>query len=124
MSRAGDPLSAIDNSRIELGFRADHRLVFDKRYSAVYMQNPDFVKLAEAYGATGIRCSKPDELDEAIIQMIETPGPVIFDCRVVNLANCFPMIPSGKAHNEMLLGEEVSDDDIDQAIDDSGKILV
>ncbi|MCM5555747.1 acetolactate synthase 3 large subunit [Pleomorphomonas sp. NRKKF1] len=65
---------------------------------------PDFVRLAEAYGAVGIRCSKPSELDDAIEEMIRIDRPVLFDCRVVNLAHCLPMIPAGKAHNEMLLG--------------------
>src|ERR671922_262736 len=82
---------------------------------------PDFVKLAEAYGAVGMRCDKPADLDDAIHEMIRTPHPVIFDCRVANLANCFPMIPSGKAHNEMLLGEEVSEEEISQAISEEGK---
>jgi acetolactate synthase-1/2/3 large subunit len=87
---------------------------------------PDFVKLAEAYGGIGFRCDKPDELDDAIQAMLDAPNdkPVIFDCRVAALANCFPMIPSGKAHNEMLLGEEVSDGDIDKAIGKEGKVLV
>ncbi len=85
---------------------------------------PDFVKLAEAYGATGIRCSKPGDLDEAIQKMIDTPGPVIFDCVVANLANCFPMIPSGKAHNEMLLGADISDEEVGSAIGKEGKMLV
>jgi acetolactate synthase I/II/III large subunit len=85
---------------------------------------PDFVKLAEAYGAVGMRCEKPADLDDAILEMMRTPYPVIFDCRVANLANCFPMIPSGKAHNEMLLGEEVSDEEIGNAIGKEGKMLV
>ena len=85
---------------------------------------PDFVKLAEAYGWSGVYCDKPADLDDAIKQMIETPGPVIFDCRVANLANCFPMIPSGKAHNEMLMGEEVSDELVGSAIGKEGKALV
>ena len=85
---------------------------------------PDFVKLAEAYGAVGIRCEKPADLDDAIMEMINTPKPVLLDCRVAALANCFPMIPSGKAHNEMLLGEEVSDEEISSAIGDEGKVLV
>ncbi|MEE4237294.1 MAG: acetolactate synthase 3 large subunit [Anderseniella sp.] len=85
---------------------------------------PDFVKLAEAYGATGIRCSKPGELDDAIQKMIDTPGPVIFDCVVANLVNCFPMIPSGKAHNEMLLGADITDEEVGSAIGKEGKMLV
>jgi acetolactate synthase I/II/III large subunit len=85
---------------------------------------PDFVKLAEAYGGMGIKCEKPAELDDAIRAMIDSDKPVLFDCRVAALANCFPMIPSGKAHHEMLLGEEVSDEEIDKAIGKEGKVLV
>jgi acetolactate synthase-1/2/3 large subunit len=87
---------------------------------------PDFVKLAEAYGGIGLRAEKPDELDDMIKAMLDAPAdtPVIFDCRVAALANCFPMIPSGKAHHEMLLGEEVSDEEIDKAIGKEGKVLV
>ncbi len=79
----------------------------DGRYSNSYTASlPDFVKLAESYGATGIMVDKPGDLDDAIIQMMETDGPVIVDCRVEKLANCFPMIPSGAAHNEMILPNE------------------
>jgi acetolactate synthase-1/2/3 large subunit len=85
---------------------------------------PDFVKLAEAYGCVGIRAEKPNELDGKIKEMIACPQPVIFDCRVANLANCFPMIPSGKAHNEMILGEEITDDEVGNIIDAKGKQLV
>jgi acetolactate synthase-1/2/3 large subunit len=85
---------------------------------------PDFVKLAEAYGAHGIRCDKPEKLDDAIMEMIEIKKPVIFDCRVANLANCFPMIPSGKAHNEMLLPDEATDEAVANAIDAKGRALV
>jgi len=87
---------------------------------------PDFVKLAEAYGGIGIKCDKPDDLDDAILAMLQAPAdkPVIFDCRVAALANCFPMIPSGKAHHEMLLGGEVSEAEIDKAIGKEGKVLV
>jgi acetolactate synthase I/II/III large subunit len=87
---------------------------------------PDFVKLAEAYGGIGLRAEKPAELDDKIQAMLDAPAdrPVIFDCRVAALANCFPMIPSGKAHHEMLLGEEVSDEEIEQAIGKEGKVLV
>jgi acetolactate synthase-1/2/3 large subunit len=56
--------------------------------------------------------------------MINTKGPVIFDCRIAKLANCFPMIPSGKAHNEILLGENITDEDVEHAIDEEGKVLV
>ena len=85
---------------------------------------PDFVKLAEAYGAHGIRCDKPGNLDAAIQEMIDIDKPVIFDCRVANLANCFPMIPSGKAHNEMLLPDEATDEAVANAIDAKGRALV
>ena len=76
---------------------------------------PDFVKLAEAYGGIGIKCDKPTDLDDAIMAMLKAPAdkPVLFDCRVAALANCFPMIPSGKAHHEMLLGDNVTDEDIE-----------
>ncbi len=79
----------------------------DGRYSNSYTASlPDFIKLAESYGATGLMCERPEELDATIIKMIETDGPVIVDCRVEKLANCFPMIPSGAAHNEMILPDE------------------
>ncbi len=71
---------------------------------------PDFVKLAQAYGCVGIRATKPAELDAAIEEMINVKQPVIFDCRVANLENCFPMIPSGRAHNDMLLPAEANDE--------------
>ncbi|WOC17036.1 acetolactate synthase 3 large subunit [Pseudochrobactrum sp. MP213Fo] len=101
------------------------QLLHGNRLSHSYTEAmPDFVKLAEAYGGTGIRCSKPAELDDAIMQMIETEGPVIFDCRVANLANCFPMIPSGKPHNEMLLPDEATDEAVANAIDAKDRHLV
>ncbi len=90
------------------------QLLHGNRLSESYSEAlPDFVKLAEAYGCVGMRGEKPGELDDAIKEMIAvTPHPVIFDCRVASLANCFPMIPSGKAHNEMLLGEDVPDEEV------------
>ena len=101
------------------------QLLHGNRLSESYTESlPDFVKLADAYGGTGMICDDPAALDDAIRDMIATPGPVLFDCRVANLANCFPMIPSGKAHNEMLLGEDVSDETIGSAIDKEGKVLV
>ncbi|MGB6176532.1 MAG: acetolactate synthase 3 large subunit [Methylocella sp.] len=98
-------------------------LLHEGRYSHSYSAAlPDFVKLAEAYGALGIRCSDPALLDDAIMAMIETPKAVVFDCVVDKTENCLPMIPSGKAHNEMLLpgGAEA----IETAIDAAGKMLV
>ena len=101
------------------------QLLHGNRLSHPYTEAmPDFVKLAEAYGGVGIRCSKPAELDDAILEMINVNKPVIFDCRVANLANCFPMIPSGKAHNEMLFGDDVPDEVVAGAIDEKGKALV
>jgi acetolactate synthase-1/2/3 large subunit len=101
------------------------QLLHGNRLSESYSHSlPDFVKLAEAYGGHGIRCDDPAKLDDAIREMMDVKKPVIFDCRVANLANCFPMIPSGKAHNEMLLGEDVSDEEIGSAIGAAGKALV
>jgi acetolactate synthase-1/2/3 large subunit len=101
------------------------QLLHGNRISESYMESlPDFVKLAEAYGCVGIRCEKPADLDGAIHEMISVKRPVIFDCRVANLANCFPMIPSGKPHHEMLLGEDVPDEMIEAAISAEGKVMV
>ena len=98
-------------------------LLHGGRYSESYSASlPDFVKLAEAYGGHGIRCSDPADLDRAIMEMIETPGPVIFDCLVAKEENCFPMIPSGKAHNEMILPD--FEGDTGEIIDAKGKQLV
>ena len=96
-------------------------LLHDKRYSHSYTDAPpDFVKLAEAYGAKGIRVESPAELDKGIQEMIDYNGPVIFDCVVDQNENVYPMIPSGKAHNEMLLGKGNEDSEIS----DEGKVLV
>ncbi|MDN5926164.1 MAG: acetolactate synthase 3 large subunit [Hyphomicrobiales bacterium] len=101
------------------------QLLHGNRLSHSYTEAmPDFVKLAEAYGGHGIRCDKPDELDDAIAEMISVNKPVLFDCRVAALANCFPMIPSGKAHNEMLLPDEATDEAVANAIDAKGRELV
>ncbi|MEM1372029.1 MAG: acetolactate synthase 3 large subunit [Pseudomonadota bacterium] len=101
------------------------QLLHGNRLSESYTEAlPDFVKLAEAYGWRGMMCDDPAKLDDAIKDMIDTPVPVIFDCRVAKLTNCFPMIPSGKAHNEMLLGDEVTDEDVGNAIDEEGMVLV
>ena len=99
-------------------------LLHESRYSESYSQAlPDFVKLAEAYGAKGIRVSDPADLDAAIIEMIDHPGAVIVDCLVDKLENCFPMIPSGKAHNEMLLADD-ADVELESTIDAEGRQLV
>jgi len=97
-------------------------LLHEKNYSESYTAAlPDFVKLAEAYGCVGIRAKTPDELDDKIIEMINTDRPVIFDCMVDKEENCFPMIPSGKPHNQMLLGEK---DRKETKISKKGKTLV
>tara|TARA_B100000686_G_scaffold138004_1_gene145382 strand:+ start:529 stop:2280 length:1752 start_codon:yes stop_codon:yes gene_type:complete len=95
-------------------------LLHEKNYSESYTAAlPDFVKLAEAYGCVGIRANKPDELDQKIAQMLSINKPVIFDCVVDKIENCYPMIPSGKPHNQMLLGEQDEEE-----ISDEGKVLV
>jgi acetolactate synthase-1/2/3 large subunit len=96
-------------------------LTYESRYSNSYSDSlPDFVKLAEAYGWTGLRIDRLEDLDATIQQMIETDGPVIVDCRVAKLANCFPMIPSGAAHTEMIL----QNSDVSGTMDDEAKALV
>jgi acetolactate synthase I/II/III large subunit len=98
-------------------------LMHGKRYSHSYTEAlPDFVKLAEAYHAHGIRCTHPGELDEKIREMIDVKKPVLFDCVVDPAENCFPMIPSGRAHNEMLLGDASTR--IEDAITEEGKVMV
>ncbi|WP_445502989.1 acetolactate synthase 3 large subunit [Microvirga sp. G4-2] len=102
-------------------------LLHGGRYSQSYSESlPDFVKLAEAYGGVGIRCDNPAELDAKIMEMINVNRPVIFDCIVDKTENCFPMIPSGKAHNEMLLNDYLGETgaDIGSVIDEKGKMLV
>ncbi len=103
-------------------------LLHGGRYSESYSASlPDFVKLAEAYGGVGIRCNRPGDLDAAITEMINVDRPVIFDCVVDKTENCFPMIPSGKAHNEMLLNDylgETGAEDLGSVISEEGKMLV
>ena len=98
-------------------------LLHGGRYAHSYTEAlPDFVKLAEAYHAVGIRCERPGDLDGAIREMIGVKKPVIFDCVVDPNENCFPMIPSGRAHNEMLLGDATVS--IEDAITEEGKVMV
>ncbi len=97
-------------------------LLHEKNYSESYSEAlPDFVKLAEAYGCKGIKVDNPNELDHKIKEMLEYDGPVIFDCNVDPSENCFPMIPSGKPHNQMILGPS---DKKEKKITSKGKILV
>ncbi|MEA2977622.1 MAG: acetolactate synthase large subunit [Alphaproteobacteria bacterium] len=98
-------------------------LLHGGRYSESYSDAlPDFVKLAEAYRGVGIRCTKPGDLDAAIQEMIDVDKPVIFDCVVDQNENCFPMIPSGRPHNEMILGDAA--ESLDEAVTEEGKMMV
>jgi len=97
-------------------------LLHGGRYSESYTAAlPDFVKLAEAFGAVGRRVERPDEVDDAIAEMIDTPRAVILDVVVDQAENCFPMIPSGAAHNEMLLGPA---DKAERPVSEEGMVLV
>jgi len=110
----------LNNERLGM-VRQWQELLHGERYSHSWSEAlPDFVKLAEAFGCKGILCTDPKDLDDAIMEMLAYRGPVIFDCLVEKHENCFPMIPSGKAHNEMLLGEASTQD----AIGASGAVLV
>lgn len=110
----------LNNERLGM-VRQWQELLHGERYSSSWSESlPDFVKLAEAFGAKGIQVSDPDDLDEAILEMINYDGPVIFDCLVEKHENCFPMIPSGKAHNEMLLGTDTTKG----AIEAGGAVMV
>ncbi|MGB0505344.1 MAG: acetolactate synthase 3 large subunit [Pikeienuella sp.] len=110
----------LNNERLGM-VRQWQELLHGERYSNSYSEAlPDFVKLADAFGCKGIKVEDPADLDEAIKEMLAYDGPVIFDCMVEKHENCFPMIPSGKAHNEMLLGEA----DTQNAIESTGAVLV
>jgi acetolactate synthase-1/2/3 large subunit len=98
------------------------QLLHGGRYSHSYSEAlPDFVKLAEAYGGMGLRADTPGELDAKILEMIDSKKPVLFDCRVDPKENCYPMIPSGKAHNEMILSDAMEEETV---VSDEGKMLV
>jgi acetolactate synthase-1/2/3 large subunit len=110
----------LNNERLGM-VRQWQELLHGERYSHSYSEAlPDFVKMAEAFGCKGIKCSDPADLDDAIREMLAYDGPVIFDCLVEKHENCFPMIPSGKAHNEMLLGDASTEG----AIEVGGAVLV
>ena len=97
-------------------------LLHGNRLSESYMESlPDFVKLAESFGATGLRVEKPDEVDDLVKEMIKIKGAVICDIVVDPTENCFPMIPSGSTHNQMLLGPN---DKVDGEISEEGMVLV
>ena len=110
----------LNNERLGM-VRQWQELLHGQRYSQSWSESlPDFVKLAEAFGCKGIQVSDPKDLDDAIMEMLRYDGPFIFDCRVEKHENCFPMIPSGKPHNEMLLG----DADTQGVIGERGAVLV
>jgi acetolactate synthase I/II/III large subunit len=113
----------IINNRYMGMVRQWQELLHGGRYSHSYSEAlPDFVKLADAYQAHGIRCEHPGDLDEKIREMIDVKKPVVFDCVVDPAENCFPMIPSGRAHNEMLLGDATTK--VEDAVTEEGKMLV
>ena len=110
----------LNNERMGM-VRQWQQLLHGERYSHSWSEAlPDFVKLADAFGCKGIRCADPKHLDDAIEEMLAYDGPVIFDCLVEKHENCFPMIPSGKPHNEMLLGDATTEG----AIQAGGAVLV
>ncbi len=98
------------------------QLLHGGRYSHSYSEAlPDFVKLADAFGCVGLRAETPAELDAKIVEMISVKRPVLFDCRVDPNENCYPMIPSGAAHNEMILSDAEEEE---ATVSDEGKMLV
>jgi len=110
----------LNNERLGM-VRQWQQLLHGERYSHSWSEAlPDFVKLAEAFGAKGILCTDPKDLDDAINEMIKHDGPVVFDCMVEKHENCYPMIPSGRPHNEMLLGDATTEG----AIEAGGAVLV
>ena len=110
----------LNNERLGM-VRQWQQLLHGERYSHSWSESlPDFVKLAEAFGWKGIRCADPGQLDDAIQAMLDHDGPVLFDCVVEKHENCYPMIPSGKPHNEMLLGDSATEG----AIQAGGAVLV
>ncbi|TRD18903.1 acetolactate synthase 3 large subunit [Palleronia caenipelagi] len=110
----------LNNERLGM-VRQWQELLHGERYSQSWSEAlPDFVKLAEAFGAKGIQCSDPKDLDDAIMEMLDYDGPVIFDCLVEKHENCLPMIPSGEPHNKMLLPNSSTKD----AIAAPGAVLV
>ncbi|SCX90772.1 acetolactate synthase 3 large subunit [Paracoccus tibetensis] len=110
----------LNNERLGM-VRQWQQLLHGERYSQSWSDSlPDFVKLAEAFGCKGAQVRDPKDLDDAIQQMLDYDGPFILDVLVEKHENCFPMIPSGKPHNEMLLGEAVTQG----VIESEGAVLV
>jgi len=111
----------LNNERLGM-VRQWQELMHGARYSESYSDGlPDFILLAESFGITGLRATHPGEVDDVIKQMLETPGPVIVDMLVTRHENCFPMIPGGAPHNEILLGIE---DQQEQSQAEDGMVLV
>ena len=112
----------IINNRYMGMVRQWQELMHGNRYSHSYSEAlPDFAKLAESFGIKGLRVEKPQELDQKIQEMIDTKGPVVLECIVDEKENCYPMIPSGAAHNEILLGDA---DEQSPASSEEGKAMV
>ena len=94
------------NNRYHGMVRQWQDLFYEGRYASSYLGNqPDFVKLAEAYGAAGIRVEKPEEVDDGIRKALSTDGPVVIDVPVYQYENCYPMIPAGGCNHEMILSD-------------------
>ena len=114
----------LNNERLGM-VRQWQQLLHGERYRQSWSESlPDFMKLAEAFGCKGRQVSDPASLDDAIREMIDYDGPFILDVLVEKHENCFPMIPSGKPHNEMLLGDLEAAEDIGTAIQSDGAVLV
>jgi acetolactate synthase-1/2/3 large subunit len=123
MAQYGLPVKVFILNNMYLGMvRQWQELLHGGRYSESYSAGlPDFIKLAESYGMTGLRATEPGQVDDVIKQMLETPGPVIVDMVVSKEESCFPMIPGGAAHNEILLG---TNDRQEQSQSEDGMVLV
>ena len=112
----------LNNERLGM-VRQWQELLHGGRYSESYADAlPDFVRLAEAFGCVGLRATDPAELPAMVDEMIATDRPVVFDVVVDKTENCFPMVPSGAAHNEMLLASD--HEELGSAVSDAGKALV
>ncbi|CAN0353509.1 unnamed protein product [Discosporangium mesarthrocarpum] len=123
MAQYGLPVKVFILNNEWLGMvRQWQELLHGKRYSESYSAGlPDFIKLADAYGMKGLQATHPSEVDDVIKTMLETPGPVICDMRVTKEESCWPMIPGGAAHNEILLGPN---DRQEQSQSEQGMVLV
>mgnify|MGYP000173214709 CR=1 FL=1 len=103
--KVGVKIVLLDNNFLGM-VRQWQQLFFDRRYSSVHLQNPDFIKIADGFGVPGKTVDKPEELDEAIAEMLAHDGPYLLHVRVAKEENVFPMVPSGAAVNEIVLTPE------------------